>query len=166
MLIYGTKKIELKTIDLPVACTSCGHAQQRLQIYRKFVSLYFIPLIPLQKKSVVNCPSCFKELKGKIFFEGLATKELDPVQAKFHFKSILKATKTPLYMYVLPFLLVALIAGVFAYGYHESQQSKVMLEEYLHSPVGNVITVIKSQEGAYPYHISYIAEINDQNAVV
>ncbi len=166
MLIYGTKTIDLKTIDLPVACTNCGHSQQRLHIFRNFLSLYFIPIIPLRKKGIVNCPACLNELKEKVFFKELAYKGLDLAQAKSHYKSFLNSTKTPLYMYVLPFLLLAFLVGCFATTFHESQQIKLSVKEYLKSPLGNVITVIKSKEGAYPYHISYIAEIYGETAVV
>lgn len=167
MLIYGTKTIKLKTIDLPVTCTGCGHGHQHLQIYRKFVSFYFIPIIPLRKKGVVNCPNCESELKKQSFLKGLASKGLDPTQAEFHFDSVLKSARTPRYLYLLPLLIVAFVGGCIAVDAHESQQKKAQLAEYLRSPVGNVILLAQSEkEDAFPYKIAYLAEIHEDNAVL
>ncbi|MBA3604215.1 MAG: hypothetical protein H0W50_11405 [Parachlamydiaceae bacterium] len=166
MLIYGTKTIDFKTIDLPVACSECGHDHQLLQIYRKFFSLYCMPLIPLRKKGIVICPSCNRELKKKSFFKELGSKGLDPAQAKLHFESLLKATKTPLYMYALPMLILAFVIGVFAYASYESHLNKAQAKAYLQNPTDNALIIAKLENDTHSYQVMYIPEIRNQKALI
>ena len=167
MIIYGIKTIDLNTVHLPIVCTGCGHEQQSLQVYRNFFSLYFIPVIPLRKSGIITCPACSRQLKKKPFLKELATKKLDSAQAKFHFESIFKTAQTPLYMYIAPLLLAVAMIIYFANSFHQDQHGKELAEQYLQNPIGNVITVIKTTENsAYPYMITYIAEVSKETSVV
>lgn len=167
MLVYDIKTINLRRTNLPIACTSCGHENQSLQIYQKIFSLYFFPVIPLRKKGIITCPSCFRKLKEKSFIQECVSNGLDSKQIKFHFKSIFKTAKTPFHLYVTPFLLIAAVIAFFAYCYNEDLQKKELVQNYLQNPVGNVIAVVKSSEDlAYPYVITYIADVNEDATVV
>lgn len=167
MIIYGIKTVDLNTIDLPIACTECGHDHQSLQIYRNFFSLYFIPVIPLHKSGVITCPLCSRQLQKKSFLKELAAKGLDSMQTKLHLNSIFKAVRTPLRMYAAPLLLAIAVITFFAYSFYQDRQEKELAKKYLQNPVGNVITVLKSiEDSTYPYLITYIAEVSDDTSVV
>lgn len=167
MIIYGIRTVDLKTVHLPIACTNCEHDHQSLQIYRHYFSLYFIPVIPFRKSGLISCPSCLRQLKKKTFLKELTAKGFDSTQAKLHFESIFKSAQTPLYMYLAPFLLAIATILFFAYSYHHNQREKAFAEQYHQNPVGNVIAVIKSTENsAYPFLISYIAEVGKETSVV
>lgn len=167
MIVFGVKTIDLNTMELPIACTNCGHEHQFLHIYQNFFSLYFIPVVPLKKSGIITCPHCFRQLKKKLFLKELTAKGLDSLQTKLHFNSFFNAVKTPLRLYVAPLLFVIAVITFFVYCFYQERQDKELTEKYLLNPVGNVIAVLKTSENpSYPYQIAYIAEVSNETSVV
>jgi len=165
MIIYGTKTFDLKTATFPFACSSCGHERQQIYVHRTFFSLYYIPLIPFKKIGLIKCPMCYREVKKGKFFKELASK-VNPAEAKFQFKSILKSARTPFHAVASAYLIATLFAGVMTYWYYEEQKKSDQANFYRQKPSDNVIAIIKIQDDPYPYQIMYIPEIQEGEALI
>jgi zinc ribbon protein len=165
MILYGTKTITLKTIDLPISCTACNHHQQQIQVYRKFFSLFFIPVFPFLKNALISCTNCGNQMKLKQFFKDFNEKGKDVAVAKTHMKSLIKEAKTPFYTYATTGLALAVLAGFGGYFYYEEHRMAMQASAYAQQPIDNVLLVYKDEEEAYPYHIAYIPKIEDKEAV-
>jgi len=85
---------------------------------------------------------------------------------KDHLKSIIKEERVPLYAYATTVLAFTLIFGFFAFIYYEDHQASLMAASYVEKPTGNVLAVMKNEDGVYPYSIFYVSHIRDQEAVV
>lgn len=165
MIIYGTKTFDLKTASYPFACTDCGHERQQVHVHRTFFSLYYIPLIPFRKTGRIRCPMCYKEVKKNKFFKELASK-INPAEAKFQFKSILKSARTPFHAVAASYLVATLFAGVMTYSFYEEQKNQDQVKVYVQNPTDNVIVIAKIKDSVYPYQMMYIPEIHDEEACV
>ncbi|WP_051226908.1 zinc-ribbon domain-containing protein [Butyrivibrio sp. MC2013] len=86
MIIWGTREFKIKKglTRKKYHCDHCGndHQWQLINIWTWF-TLYFIPIIPLYKKSILICPICEygikvnKHNKADIMKEIVTSKELE-----------------------------------------------------------------------------------------
>ncbi len=94
-LIYGRKKAKIKSItDHIGACTSCNSIGLKIEIYREYFHLFWIPFFPIGvKESKVTCTSCGK-----------------PNDYNPRVKDVEAVTRTPVYLFSGIILVVVLIA--------------------------------------------------------
>jgi hypothetical protein len=108
---------------------------------------------------------CYKEVKKNKFFKELASK-INPAEAKFQFKSILKSARTPFHAVAASYLVATLFAGVMTYSFYEEQKNQDQVKVYVQNPTDNVIVIAKIKDSVYPYQMMYIPEIHDEEACV
>ncbi len=165
MIIYGTKAIPLKIVDIPLACSNCGHGQRHIHVFRNFFSLFFIPVLPLNKGALIHCPNCKKEQTKKEFLKEFEDNK-DAAALKEQLKSMIREAKVPLYAYATTALAFCLVFGFAAFIYNENSKSSALAASYGQGPTANVLAIVRDQEEAFPYGINYISHIQDQEAVI
>jgi hypothetical protein len=165
MIEFGTEPIELKTIDIQHSCSSCGYNHQKIHIYRVFFSLFHIPVIPLHKSAIVSCLRCGKQHDKEELVEELLSDGKNAKEVEVHLKAIIKETKVPFYTYVTTGLAFTFVIWLIASNYYEEHQSSIQLASYAQKPIDNVLVVFKADH-AFPYHIMYIPQIVDGEAVI
>gem|GEM_PF-2897366 len=136
-----------------------------MQVDRTFFTLYHIPFIPFLRKARISCPICCREIKKNKFFKELASK-INPAEAKFQFKSILKSARTPFHAIAASYLAATLVIGVMTYTYYEDLKHQNQVKAYQQNPTDNVLLIAKNNDSAYPYTIIYIPEIHEEEAIV
>lgn len=137
MIIYGIKPIHLKTIDIPIRCSSCSHSCQRIHIYRNFLSLFFIPFVPLRKKAIVGCLNCGRQRNKRSFFKEKASEGIDVTEAKIHFKKLVKEAKTPLYAFAMLCIVTVFFTGSIAWVHYNEHHSAIQDSSYFGPSAGN-----------------------------
>ncbi|EFB41058.1 MULTISPECIES: zinc-ribbon domain-containing protein [Parachlamydia] len=166
-IVYGVNPIHLVSHTLPIACSNCNHAQQQIDVYKNYFSLFWIPLIPFFRKAHVMCPSCKQEVEGVEFVkQQMARGESEEtIQSKLN--AVIKSAKEPLYPKIFQALVVLAIVIFYACYLYASQQMKKAIEMYLENPAANVLLVLKADDlGDYPYMVCYVSQVEGDMLVL
>lgn len=166
MIIYGTKHIELKNIEISQPCSSCGFGKQILHIYRKFISLFYIPVFPLRKNALVICPNCGNENTKNKLLKQLSTEGKDTGETKKLLDTIVKEARVPIYAYFTTAITLSILFGVLGYMYYNERQGSLAAAAYYDSPVENVLVIYRDEEEAFPYKIFYVPQFYDDGEAI
>ncbi len=99
MVVIGHKSIILISEPVKNACTECGINQpHELQIYQKYVHLFWIPFLPAGKTGYCVCKHCGKVEKQDEFNSSL----------KDQCYNLKQQVKAPIWMYTGAVLLLLL----------------------------------------------------------
>jgi hypothetical protein len=99
MLIHGSNTIELLTEKISDACPKCGSSQtMKMSVFQKYGHLFWIPCFPIGRIGATQCTNCKQVLRNKEFNESL----------NYHFETLLKRTKTPVWTYSGVFIAVTM----------------------------------------------------------
>jgi hypothetical protein len=156
MIIFGIKPVSLKTTALAYPCADCNHDYQRLHVYRIFFTLFFLPVLPLSKKTTISCPHCGRETRKAQFLKQLPASQ---TTLAHDIQKAIQEARTPFSAYRGTILLLGLFAIGFVVARHEERQALQATFKYIQEPVENVLLVCKATHEAYPYHITYIQKI-------
>ncbi len=126
LLIYGIRKIKIKTYDDPhIRCEHCHDFGQRFSVYQDCFHVFFIPLLPMEGKTIQSaCLKCNDRFNS---------------EKKNHYLSI---TRTPVYMYAWPILFVVLIAALVMGNVYTHKQKAA----YVADPKINDVYLIRQEE--------------------
>ena len=130
MIIYGTNGALIGTAPLPAAaCPACAApGQLSISLFGRYAHVYWIPLFPYSKPTVVQCGHCQRAWAGK----DIPTELHPPILA------IKKQTRTPLWHWSG----AGLVGIALAWGLVASTQNDRADKAYLVAPhAGDVYTV-------------------------
>ena len=127
ILIYGRKKIRIKKYDDDhIKCDHCNGYGQRFSVYQEYFHLFFIPLFPLDIKTIktvcLKCNDTFND------------------ENRNHYLSI---TRTPIYLYAGIILFAGLITTLVIANINTQKQKA----EYVANPKVNDVYLIREDEG-------------------
>ena len=92
MIIFGTRGVTLTGKPAPFYCPQCdGDRQYKRKTIRRFFTLYFIPLIPLDKlEEYIQCQTCRSNFRTKVIhYDPRAEREAAREQSRQDFRTIL-----------------------------------------------------------------------------
>lgn len=141
MIIYGTNGAHLRTEPLPgVDCPACALPDTlQLSLYGRYAHIYWIPLFPYSKPTLVQCRHCQGAWEGKALPAAVAA----PV------RDLKKQTRTPLWHWSG----VALLAVASCWGMVASTQDARANAAYLAAPRAGDIYTIQSEEDEKQYSL-------------
>ena len=138
MIFYGRNSSRIKEGQINnVICPNCdNNTSMGYAIFGKYAHLYWIPMFPMGKETVLECDSCNRTYK---------LKELpDTIQKKFEFEK--QGASTPIWY----FSGVAIIACLIAFGAYASSRDKENNALYIQEPqVGDVYSLDLENNGYY-----------------
>lgn len=137
MLIYGSKAVNLKTVQSKTAtCPSCGtQGSLKIRVFRKHAHVFWIPLFPIGKNGVSRCQHCKNVLK---------TKEM-PEPIKKEYETLKNETKGPIWQ----FAGLGVIAILIVWSSYASGEDKKLKLEYIKQPQIGDIYKYKIESGSY-----------------
>lgn len=163
---YSIKPIVLNTVTLPQACAQCGHENTVLTIYKKYLQICWVLMIPIRRNCSVRCPHCGHYANRKQFLAQLQKSGKDAEKIKEKLKSLVKSAKTPLYPKILFGCLALIVSAIIVVTAYDKRQSAASVAEYCASPHNNVLLIVKHEEEKFPYEILYIPKIEQDQAVI
>jgi hypothetical protein len=164
---WSIDPIVLDTAAVSHPCTKCGHSNQILSVYKKYIKVSLIVMIPLRKSCVVNCPHCGNSLNKKQFItelRELGGGEARRVEDQMH--SLIANAKVPLHARIRfgAFLLLMALFGGFAT--YTEKQTATRVQEYHAQPHTNALLVLKHADEKFPYEIVFVKGIEGDNAQI
>ena len=60
MIVYGIKTKTLSSTPVECNCEHCNHSQQLVHVSQRYFHIFWIPVLPLGKKSLIECQHCKK----------------------------------------------------------------------------------------------------------
>jgi hypothetical protein len=127
MIVFGSKAVHLKTVELEEAiCPSCGTEDSLLlSVYRKHIHLFWIPIIAIGKRGQSVCEYC-KHVMQVAYM---------PDEVKRDYEVLKKENKGPVWQHIG----LVLIIGIIISANIMSSNNKKLEQEYLTAPlVGDV----------------------------
>lgn len=67
MLIFGVKNKAIDSKPVDVVCTECTRTEQRVHTFQKYFHIFYVPVFPLNRQSVLECQHCKKVSWKKSF---------------------------------------------------------------------------------------------------
>ena len=132
MIFYGTKATEIGKGKIKnVSCPQCHvNAEMRYTIFSKYVHLYWIPFVPVQRIKILECTSCKSTFNLKDLSENIKGK----------FKK--EQEQNPIKIPILHFTGLFLIAAIALFFYYQNQEDQKNEKIYIKSPkIGDVYRV-------------------------
>lgn len=163
---YSIKPIVLNTVTLSLACPECQHENQVLTIYKKYLQICWLVMIPLKRNCTLNCPHCGHSSTKKQFIVHLQKLGKDAAAIKERLNSLIKSAKSPLYPKILFCCLALLIAAFVIMAAYNERQSAALVTEYRSHPHDNALLLVKFEEQQYPYEIVFVQEIGNDSAII
>jgi hypothetical protein len=140
MIIYGWRTKPLGSEPLAHVCSACGGDSLKLHVFHRYAHVYWIPLIPLGKIAVLECPSC-----GKVFEKKTWTPEDR------------SAAQGPLRKFRVPltdFAGLAAILALVAFGIVHDRQEMSHTQSLHHAPAkGDYVVLRAPANDDHPYRI-------------
>lgn len=131
MIVFGTKAKGIDSSVVNTVCPSCSQSPHALHIFQKYFHIFWIPVFPLGKISVLECQHCKKTTTDK---------DLNALQGSMA-QAKRKEAKTPLYMYAGSVLLASLIG----WGAYSVKDQEAKTRSYLEQPRAHDMAVIESK---------------------
>ena len=138
-IIHGRKTALIKAYhDHQHPCKNCGVFDLKVEVYRQYYHLFFIPLMPYGTKTVhVKCRSC-----------GYPN-NLEIIRDQYE-----RETKTPFYLYTIPILTAVLISAILYFN-NQAQKKKAA---YVTNPkIGDVYLIRKDEKNSTNYYFLKVA---------
>lgn len=166
MIIYGSKLVKLSSTPIPLPCLGCKHEMQNIIMARTFLTLFFIPVVPLRKKAFLQCQKCGGETKKRKLLKTMQAQGKDIEAINSHLKNLIKGAKTPLRFYVTTMIACFLLtAALGVYFYNENENAK-FLAAFSEHPTANALILLKAEDSEFPYAIAYISEVSEKDLLV
>lgn len=165
--VWGIESIVLDTMSVAHPCAKCGHANQILSVYQKYLEVSCVFMIPLTKSCRVNCPHCGKVLKKKRFVAELQERggiEARKIEDEMYAR--IRNAKMPVHAKVRFAVLVLLLVAFSGFMMYEDKQSTLRVQEYHAKPYSQVLLVRKDTTQQYPYDIVFVKAIKGKSAKI
>ena len=148
MIIYGSRDVTLQSTSFDGHfCTNCGQRDAICcKVYSRHAHIFWIPLFPFSKRSVIWCNNCKKEFH---------INELSPLLRE-EIVGFRRQQRAPLWQWVGLALFAATIFLTITNNIKENKNSK----QYFNAPEINDVYCIKYDNG---YSLMFIDEIRDDS---
>jgi len=158
MVFYGVKSKSIKKgILTKVHCEYCDEeSDMEYDFQQKYFHLYFIPFIPLRKKSFVCCENCYTVFDDKHQYRDIEIK-LNRVKERY-------PIRTPIWTFSGVFILILFISWAF----WQSARHDVTEGEYIKNPRKGDVYFIESKPAQYQtvYTTLRIDKVDKDNVYV
>ncbi|WP_153799810.1 zinc-ribbon domain-containing protein [Foetidibacter luteolus] len=136
MIIYGGRASEITQKTLTGKCPNCEKENAvRVHFFQKYVHVFWVPLIPVEKTAVSQCSSCKQVLKEKEM----------PDSLKVACSKVKNEIKTPLWT----FAGFAVIGSIIISGIINSKLQANINAGKIMSPQNGDVLEIKTKSGEY-----------------
>ncbi|WNJ19705.1 hypothetical protein [Pontibacter sp. G13] len=137
MVIYGQRAAHIGTAPSQNGvCPNCeSEGTIAYSYFSRHAHVFWIPLFPFGKTGAAVCTNCQHTMEPKQM----------PKLMKAEFKELKADFKTPIWQ----FSGLAIIAGLFGWGYFSAQQTKANTQEYVAAPQMNDVYTIQSDDEEY-----------------
>ncbi len=135
MIIFGTKTKGISSTPVESSCESCNQSQQLVHIFQKYFHIFWIPVFPLTKQTILECQHCKKTVLEK----EMSSQQKSISQPKR------SAAKTPAYMFAGSVLIACLIG----WPIYSSDQEKARTQTYVSAPAAMDIAVIEASKNQF-----------------
>lgn len=134
MIFYGSKASRLKDGRINnVTCPSCeNQTSMTYAIFGKYGHIYWIPLFPMEKETVIECNHCKKTYKTKELPEAIKQKMISEKQG----------VRTPFWNYSGLLIIAALII----FGMYNGAKQKENETLYLENPQAGDVYSTKTED--------------------
>ena len=146
MIVWGSSSLNIKAKNLGAACKVCETSSVSLSAVQRVFTLYWIPVIPLNKVTQVICQSCSTAYPLDVYAEYLGSRE--------------KKFKTPWYSFsgliIVMFLFIVAYISVF--------NSENRIQAFKDSPKAGAYFIFKYDEEKYkstPYVFAKIEKVTE-----
>ena len=138
MIIYGTGTKDLGTKKLPGAnCPKCDSQSLHITGIAKYFDVFWIPVFPYKKKTIIHCANCDSEFKKNELNQSIKNKvDLEK-----------KSLSLPFYLFSGLFLIVILIA----YIIYSNKEHKAEVDENMKSLKTEDVLVFKNEDRTYSF---------------
>ena len=153
-IIWNTPEKHLGNEQLESDCRRCSKGSNTLVVFQRYFSLFGIPLFPLGKRRAIVCEACDAVTHEREFGENEAR---EVKSKKRHFK-------TPIYLFIVPVLIAALLGAGSYLAYQSSQEQEKLIVEIKKNPkVGDYFLMEEKVAGQTKtfYAASTIEKIED-----
>jgi hypothetical protein len=137
MIFYGSKSANIKNDRVSnIECQNCGNnVSMNYNIFQRYVHIYWIPLFPVQKITILECNSC------KATFD---LNDLTSINKQKIERSNGK-TPTPFWMFSGTFIIAVIVIAIFINTLKTDSDSKIFIQD---PKIGDVYFV-KESNGFY-----------------
>jgi hypothetical protein len=147
LIIYGRRTARIKkSTESQQRCKNCGAFDLDVKVYRDYYHLFFIPVFPVGDKTVkVKCRNCGEPFRS------------DSLQNQYE-----NISKTPIYLYTIPVLFIALIA-ILINANLDTQKQK---EEFVaHPQPGDVYRIRNNENNTTTYYFLRLVSIKGDTVI-
>lgn len=148
MIVWGSSTLNIKAKNLGAACKVCETSSVSLSAIQRVFTVYWIPIIPLNKVTQVICQSCGTAYPIDVYAEYLGSRE-----TKF---------KTPWHS----FSGLIIIMLLFIVGYISVFNSHNKIQAFKDSPEVGAYFIFRYDEEEYkstPYVFAKIEKVTEKN---
>jgi hypothetical protein len=141
MIFYGTNGTHLRTVALPgQPCPTCAAPDAlRVSVFSRYMHIYWVPLLPYSKPTVLHCEQCQHAWEGKAI----------PAELKAPVQQLKQEARAPWWHWVG---LVA-VGVLIAWGVTASARNSKEDETYLQAPQAGDIYTVRENEDATNYSL-------------
>lgn len=162
----SVKPIILNTSPVSHACTKCSQENQTLTVYKKYLHLSWLLMIPLRKSCRIDCHQCGHSLSKRQFIRQLRELGGDARRMEDQVYTKISQAKTPLHPKIRLGIFALLAITLCAFVNYNDKKSEAIVNEYKAHPVKNVLLIVKHKKEKFPFEIIFVKAIRDQKVKI
>jgi len=140
-IIYGKRQVKTKSYthhEYP--CKNCNDFDLKIDVYREYFHVFFLPLFPIGKEIKIRCNNCGEP------------KWINSIQQQYE-----KSGSPPFYLYTGIILAVGLVLLVIVVNLNTQMQKAKFVANPL---VGDIYTIRSDEKGTASYYFLKVSKVN------